>query len=97
MPKADSTKKDEGGMMYDEGSPPASLDQPPQSKTPAASQKPNSPGVRPIWRIMERAVPMGSSFRGCGTITMRPVERSFTCSGYPSEKQTGSRAAPKCG
>src|ERR1043166_1884149 len=37
------------------------------------SQNPKSSGVRPDWRMMERVVPIGSTFLGCGTMAMRPA------------------------
>jgi hypothetical protein len=36
------------------------------------AQSPKSGGVSPACRMMERVVPMGSSFFGCGTMAMRP-------------------------
>src|SRR5258708_645529 len=40
----------------------------PQRGEGVANQKPKSCGIRPDWRMMERVVPMGSSFFGCGTM-----------------------------
>ncbi len=36
-------------------------------------QNPKSPGVNPDCRMIERVVPIGSSFFGWGTMTMRPA------------------------
>src|SRR5690349_15557887 len=43
------------------------------TKAKRSDQKPKSFGVRPACRMMERVVPMGSSFFGWGTMALRPV------------------------
>src|ERR1041384_1137687 len=43
------------------------------TKAKRSDQKPKSFGVRPACRIMERVVPMGRSFFGCGTMALRPA------------------------
>jgi len=40
--------------------------------SPRHAQKPKSAGTSPDWRMIERVVPIGTSFRGCGTIATRP-------------------------
>lgn len=43
------------------------------TKAKRSDQKPKSFGVSPACRMMERVVPMGSSFFGCGTMALRPA------------------------
>ena len=43
------------------------------SRIRGGAQNPKSCGVRPDCRMMERVVPMGSSYFGCGTMAMRPA------------------------
>ena len=40
---------------------------------PLVRSEPEILGVRPDWRTMERVVPMGRSFFGWGTMTIRPA------------------------